>query len=43
MKEKIKTLLLGLFAIIIFAAFAAILVAAAIDALVQALHSVNTL
>lgn len=43
MKEKIKILCLGLFSILIFAAFAAILVAAAVESIVHALQSINGL
>lgn len=43
MKEKIKTLCLGLFGILVFAAFAAMLVAAAVESIVHALQSINAL
>lgn len=43
MKEKIKIMCLGLFGILLFASFAAILVAAAVESVVHALQSIQTL
>lgn len=43
MKEKIKTLCLGLIGILVFVAFAAMLVAAAVESIVHALQSIQAL
>lgn len=43
MKEKIKMMCLGLFSILLFAAFAIILVAAAVESVVHALQSIQAL